>query len=64
MIQVMPRGVGRVFAGMRLMRLRQLRVVSSLVMIAGIVVLRGFSMMMRGQTVMVRGLTVFVGCLL
>lgn len=64
MIQVMFGRVRRVFGGVRLMRVRQLRVMSSLMVVAGIVVFRGLGVVMGGHTVMMRRLAVFVRCLL
>lgn len=52
--------VGRV----DLVRVRQMRVVRRLMVIAGLVVLRRFRMMMRGHAVMMRRLAVLVYCLL
>lgn len=64
MFQVMLCRVSCVFGGMRLMRVSQLRMMGSLLMVAGIVVLRGFCMVMGGHAVMMRRLAVLVRCLL
>jgi hypothetical protein len=63
MLEVVFRRPAGVLCGVRLMSLRQMRVVRGLMMIACVLVLRGFGMMMRRQAVMVRRLAMFVRCL-
>ncbi len=64
MLEVVFRRPAGVLCGVRLMSLRQMRVVRGLMMVACVLVLRGFGMMMRRQAVMVRRLAMFVRCLL
>jgi len=64
MIEVMPGSVLGVLGGMHVVGMREVSVVGGLLMVAGIVMLRRFSMMMGGHAVMMGRGAVFVRCLL
>jgi hypothetical protein len=63
-LQVMFDRMFRMLGGVKMMGVRQLRVMSGLLVVAGLVVLRCFGVVMRGHAVMVGGLAVFVHCVL
>jgi len=64
MFEMMLGRVGGVLAGVRLVGVSQLCVMRSLMVVAGVMVLRGFGVVVRGQTMMMRRLAMFVRCLL
>jgi len=63
-VQMMPGRVFGVLSCVEVVRVRQMRVMRSLLVIARFVVLRCLRMMMRGQTVMMRCLAMLVNCML
>lgn len=60
----MTRRVLGVFGGVKMMRVREVRVMRGLLVVAGFVMLRGFRVVMRGHAVMMGCLAMFVHCLL
>ncbi len=64
MFEMVLRRVLRMLSGMQVVGLGQVSVMSGLVMVARVVMLRGFGMVMRGHTVMMRRRAVLVRCLL
>lgn len=64
MIEVVLGGVLGMLGGVHVVGMRQVSVMSGLVMVARVVVLRRFSMVMGGHAVMMSRCAVLVRCLL
>lgn len=60
---MVPRCVIGVLGGMRLVPVGEVGMMGGCLMIASVMVLRGFGVMMGGHSVMVGGLTVMMRCL-
>lgn len=61
---MIPGRVLNMLGGVQLMPVREVSVMRGLLMVARIMVLRGFGVVMRGHAVMMGRLAVFVRCLL
>lgn len=64
MFEVVLRRVLRMLSGVQVVGLGKVGVMSGLVVVARVVLLRGFGMVMRGHTVMMRRRAMLVRCLL
>ena len=64
MFEVVLRRVLRMLSGVQLVGLGQVSVMSGLVVVARVVMFRGFGMVMRGHAVMMRRRAMLVRCLL